>query len=381
MGTVKTSSTSADQYKSRHFNLYHNISKMNQLKIWICDNCPAYFRKDAQLATHMQDVHGKPCTVACDDCGNGLLQLQNACPKSKFHELLCNSLHLKILKDDDSPKLEDLLTQPMISLFKYCCTDCADKFMTEGELAKHSRLHGEFKCNFCNKMESYAPDIALHERACKSRINLDDKNKKLMISCPKCTWVSKCSENDLIEKMLIVHYLEAHLDLEVPLKLTCPVCQKRFFTFQNQQLGKYALLRHLRLQHDMSGKLLSQIRSCKKCPTPVNFRKYRHLHIHNREVHQKVSGKCYYYCDEPECAGLRFPSLKLHISQNHKDDPKQLARCHLLAANVRKDSKRKRSWMSIRINHMEQQKWSRKYFLVKYVEITLRTSTSSNFTN
>lgn len=341
MGTVRTSKAFADKYKLSHFNWYHNVSKMDQADIRKCDNCPAYFRRDQQLENHMRDIHDKldkvTCPQTCTECGKKLLHNQEDCKKSQLHELFRNSLHLTVLSGEGAPTLENLVRKSTKEIFKYQCEadDCSNRFLTVTELAKHSRLHGKFECSFCHVTESFAPNIALHERKCKSKLSAkaeDNKCKQEVAeeklledrrSCPKCMWVcrSSPSQSYVADKTYIAHYIEKHLNLEVPLTMACPLCHMKFFGFFFQRIGMAVMIQHIRSQHDVSGMKQSQIRTCKKCPTPVNFRDRHFLRVHNKEVHLRVQTK--YTCDEPECAGMTFPSLRSHMSQQHKARPKE----------------------------------------------------------
>lgn len=252
-------------------------------------------------------------------------------------------LQLEVL--DNGLKLADFLLKGRNQIFKYRCAvdTCQFRFTLATELEKHSQLHGQFKCNFCNVVESYAPDLAFHEVDCTSscssqnaipvknlkrsrsrkvtannEVNISNKDSSnsepSIIKCSRCPckfnwgWGSKVD--------YIIHYLNTHLGFDVPLFMTCPLCRKQFYNVISAP-HKGLIVRHMLSAHDVSGLKPSQIHICQECPTPVNFRRKQQLCQHRKETHHEST----YTCSEPECAGLKIFSRGFHMFHAHRGNP------------------------------------------------------------
>lgn len=198
--------------------------------------------------------------------------------------------------------------------------------VSKDELRKHSGLNGQFKCNFCAEVNHYAPNAAHHEQSCRPSSlewnrNQEGKRKsrkiELLGSCPRCPW----SSIRFTSSEYIAHHLEAHLNLQMPLRMHCPLCGKRFFQTDSDKGGascKVILVSHMLSNHHTSGLNRSDIKVCLLCPTPVKFRSYSSLLTRHRiTMHHEVIG-----CPEPECAGLRIDSIKRHGKIRHADSIK-----------------------------------------------------------
>lgn len=246
--------------------------------------------------------------------------------KLQEHDFLRNLLNLNVLDYEDAPTLKTFLTQPIEDIFKHgcdadSCSDTNNEFLSATSLVQHAKLHGEFKCSFCDVTKSYAPHLAIHERECASASHhysgtMSNKEKgNWEKCCPRCDSMSLVYNSI---NAYVAHFVSSHLNLELPSTMECPLCHRRFFHVDGNYWGSTRrLIMHILKHHDVSGLPPSQVYTCKICPTPVHFTSCRKLSTHKREKHKQGPSKLY-TCDEPECAGLTFPSFRRHVVQHHR---------------------------------------------------------------
>lgn len=249
-------------------------------------------------------------------------------------------LPLQVL--ENGPTLEEFISKPVQEMLTYCCDvdTCKSEavgFMSEGELEKHSKLHGKFKCNFCSVQETYAPRLALHEATCSfSKMNESTKDSSIKRykrqKCPRCPL--KFFKFSKVE--YLAHHVEVHQGFDMPIILFCPLCRCPFYRRSKMKLSRETVIRHMLKAHDISDVEPSQVHTCLRCQPPVFFRKPGYLRAHISHSHAARNRKKNLDCEEPECAGRKFTSLENHRRRCHADNPKYFPfACEHLECQVR----------------------------------------------
>ncbi|CAL8130030.1 unnamed protein product [Orchesella dallaii] len=252
--------------KNAHFLRQHDTKGVNPKFIRKCEQCPAYFLKSKQLRSHLNIMHDCSDEMSTDDEEQARQSSNpNKCVKcgNVFQQESTFQKHKKSCKKD--------ITK--VGMRKFICDhkSCKRRFNFEEELEHHKKYHGNFSCQFCNVVKTYAPNLAIHERV---HARKGDKNKGFQeFYCARCNF--KCKHK---LRYYIRHYLETHLRLPGK-RVMCPVCKILF------SLNSYS--GHYKTFHNTKGVDSAAIRNCGQCP--AYFLKDSQLSAHNKQTHNDIN--------------------------------------------------------------------------------------------
>ncbi|CAL8128011.1 unnamed protein product [Orchesella dallaii] len=279
------------KYLRRHYQSHHNTEGVEQSKIQKCDKCSAYFLNKMQLTKHRTKMHlnlkdgdALASDISEDEEANAkeiVPEEDTANPNQKL--LNCNYCNLKF------PNTMVLKSHQKFEHKRniHCeISGCSMSFRTPEELQHHSTHHGSFPCEFCDVVETYAPNLANHELIhsvhssdfpIPTETRKNNRSGNAVFQCPRCPFkiISK-------KKIFLAHHLETHLNLSW-ITENCQICSKKFYEAEGRR-------NHMNNYHNTEGMDPKLIERCDKCP--AYFREYRHALLHRREIHKEHPLTC-----------------------------------------------------------------------------------------
>ncbi|CAL8112062.1 unnamed protein product [Orchesella dallaii] len=332
---------------------HHQIEGVDKASIQQCDQCSAYFLKEAQLLKHKMETHtNKPALSFASDSDSSSDSSTSSDPDTSdfdvsFNCIICSktflnatslkkheqkvhvphppakSKPLRKRKRRQTTRLAGAKAKRVSSTrpdLKYNCefAGCRRlKFYILENFEQHKQQHGTFPCSLCDFVETYAPKLALHELTHQdSWLEVTERNKPIrrrrinkknssndgrafpVLNCARCTFNTKKKSSYLR------HHLEQHLDVPFKKKL-CPICKRRLNSLSSLQI-------HTKEFHNIDGIPPEEVPRCDKCP--AYFRKFIQLFSHEEKIHGADLLKCV------DC-GKRFKNhycLKGHRVRKHK---------------------------------------------------------------
>lgn len=222
----------------RHHMDYHNISGLDESKVYRCDldSCEAYFRNCVQLHRHKVSRHWNGKEV-CETCGKALSTLE----KLNNHR-----------KGVHKVKSED---------FKHVCAECGKRYERDFELEYHfnfTHAHGflQLICDICGRKCLGASALESHKTSHQEKVVKVPVLDKVCDQCGK-GFVT----HDRLKSHLIWHQDPATW------KFSCKICSKK--------CPQQAKLREHMRTHTQEKPFV-----CKVCGT-------KYAHAHNLRIHVK----------------------------------------------------------------------------------------------
>ena len=297
----------------------HMTVTCNDSKPYICQTCGKPFKTLPKLKYH-EGIHAQVKLFKCEICGKGMASKAHLKVHLIVHEegnynCFCGKHfksvkryreHYKLIHDPNNP-------------FK--CNICGKNYKNEAILEHHKLSHNRpYACRFCKKGFVQLLSCKLHERSQHKQAeqNVPDltgdvcpvcnkryKNNKAMLvhftvhslddkfECPHCD-----------KKFKLEKHLQSHLVVHAERSLPCPKCDKMFKHEKNLKI-------HMN-SHEKPFE-------CNECGSRFAHERYllHHLEKHKEGITPKI-----YRC--PHC-GKSYPSLsnaKLHIEEEHPNEPK-----------------------------------------------------------
>jgi len=300
-----------------HFTTHHDTNGLDpDSQIKRCDEneCTAYFLSTTQLNLHKETQHfpSQHCVVEDDFEIDEVTEVDPL--KCKFCQKIFSSLTflLKHKRKFHSKRKTDTVlenksefSEKVRKYKRLVCPEqsCTKSFPTRIGLETHKKLHGTFPCNFCDHVDSFALDLALHEKEMHSSMLLNKRSAKPKFKSFKC---SRCPKTFLYQNHYKTHFVNVHLNLHLTFGI-CSIC--KYAANSESELRTHIYRYHYTKDMDPS-----KIPKCDLCPA--------YFKIESQLIHHKTNA--HNANESPlqckECANV-FRSeagLKLHVLQTHK---------------------------------------------------------------
>ncbi len=248
-----------------------NKSESQKRKCRSCPYCHKAFSYQSFVQAHIMRKHGKEAGYQNDGSEIG-----------------------KIIVSKDGITVDDIVLEQNA---KHFCkmANCKEKFREQQDFESHSKLHGEFSCNFCENVEKFAVDLAIHEMTHVKLSDADsfEEKRRSGLTIYKC---SRCPYKVSRRIRYLEHFISKHLELKMDRK-KCPICTyvythdtyNKAKTLNNLKYGVY---KHYIQWHDFTSLEGGEEKCAKRCEScPAMFRTKLQLLYHNEEAHNSDRSK------------------------------------------------------------------------------------------
>ncbi|XP_066903965.1 zinc finger protein 585A [Halyomorpha halys] len=247
--------------------LYPKIQPSVDFK-YQCDRCGKFYRREKELAVHLKKHMGE-FLEKCTECGKGFMKKSNLeIHLRKHRKHICLNCRASFVSDIELADHSKHCTGK-----KFTCSQCKLVFSSDLKLESHKEKHkvGTNNCSICNKSFKHPSYLVAH------MISHSDKKP---FTCEKCGRSYKNQSH-------LKRHLKTHSGL------TCHICQQ-LFSFPAQ------LKSHLSMH--------AEEEECDICKKRFS-KKYL---LHHKKIHKNTTKRK----ECPVCKKLVTTSLKVHMAKH-----------------------------------------------------------------
>lgn len=311
-----------DKVQMMHYVNYHGLNRLEDPSssgiTCAAEACSAYFLTEDQLQQHWSSAHMKKSVETlvrekrialrtkkkklrtskrklaikqrgnqCDGCQN---KFTNETMLKKHQLLACSKVTRKKLEEygkiqltEDGMTIDDFINGRNVNIGNFTCEICNKTFELEEHLEKHSKLHGDFKCKFCDVIKSHATEIAIHETV--HNVGKTNNGDKVSFQCPRCKFKTQR------RTMYIKHHVETHLGMEMESdRKQCPICKTPVMVSKGAASPRSWMIFHYFECHDKTNLDYETMPKCNQCP--AYFRTDFQLEKHSKKIHRVNKCEC-----------------------------------------------------------------------------------------